>query len=203
MRRYLIIILLVLMGLILVACDDDAELRIRNRTNASITAKVDEGEEFTIEAWSGWSRIYGQDTNVVVNYEGLYVYPNFVTRTVTQGLPTTVNVYPDCGAVKLFNDSESAITEVHISRHEDTEWGENLIVNNMTGGTALTWSAKAGSWDFMVVNEAGTATYKMNQTITDNETLELLISEFTTHTKKAKAPGGSTKSELILRDANL
>ena len=73
MQRYLIIILLVLMGLMLVACEDDAGAHPQ-RTNASITAKVDEGDEFTIEAWSGWSRIYGQDTNVTVNYEGLHVY---------------------------------------------------------------------------------------------------------------------------------
>lgn len=199
MRRYLVIILLVLMGLVLAACDDDAELRIRNRTNASVTAKVDEGEEFTIEAWSGWSRVYTQDTNVTVNYEGLYVYPGFVTRAVTQGIPTTVNIYPDCGAVRLNNDGAPAITEIYISRHDATDWGENLIASNMLAGSALTWSIKAGAWDFKVVNEAGTSLYSMNQTITDNETLELLISQFATHTKKDKAPGGSKSSELIAR----
>ncbi|HPV14663.1 MAG TPA: hypothetical protein PL126_03320 [Candidatus Cloacimonadota bacterium] len=202
MQRYLIIILLVLMGLMLVACEDDAELRIRNRTNASITAKVDEGDEFTIEAWSGWSRIYGQDTNVTVNYEGLYVYPNFVNRTVTQGLPTTVNVYPDCGAIRLNNDSPAVITEINISRHDATEWGENLIVDNMLNGTDLTWSIRAGNWDIRVIPESGSPIYKMDQVITDNETLELLISEFGAHAKYNKTPGGNKPSELILRETN-
>lgn len=188
MQKYLIIILLVLMGLLLMACDDDAELRIRNRTNASITAKLDEGEEFSIEAWSGWSRFYNDDTSVTISYEGLYVYPGSVSRTVTKGLPTTVNVNPDCGAININNDKPAAITEIFISRHDASEWGNSLIDEALSSEADLTWSIKDGSWDIKVTNEDGSSLYKMNQNITNNETLELLISEFTTHTKQDKAP---------------
>ncbi len=203
MQRYLIIILLVLMGLMLVACEDDAELRIRNRTNAPITAKVDDAAEFTIESGSGWSRTYTEDTGVTVKYEGLYVYPTTVERQVTKGLPTTVTVFADCGAVTITNDTTLVITEINISRHDDTGFGENQISGNMTQGSALTWSIKKGSWDFRVITEDGSPLYCMNQTITDDVTLELSISDFVNFAETNKTTGtGSTKSEVILRKAN-
>lgn len=207
MQRYLIIILLVLMGLMLVACEDDAELRIlriRNRTNAPITAKVDEGEEFTIESGSGWSKIYTEDRSVTVSYEGLYVYDKTtVERTVTKGLPTTVTVLADCGAITINNDSDSlVVTEIFISRNDATDWGENLIAGNMTSGASHTWKAPDGQWDVKLTTDTGSL-YKMNQTIAIDKTLELNISEFGTHTKKAKATGiGSTESELTPRKVN-
>ncbi len=191
MQKYLIIIALILMGLLLMACDDDAELRIRNRSNASIKAKVDNGTEFTIEAWSGWSRTYSEDTTVKVSYEGLYVYPDSVSRNVTRGLPTTLDINPDCGAIMINNDKTQDIVEIYISGHDATDWGHNLIVNPLSNGANRTWSLDAGKWDLKVIDNAGNSFYSMNQTITINETLNLDISGFSTHTKQNKKPGAS------------
>ena len=178
MRKMMILGLLVLMGLLLMACEEDGELRIRNRTNAMVQARVDDSTPMDIDAWSGWSRYYTEDTTVKVSFEGLYVYPDSTTRSVIVGLPTTVNILPDAGALKIVNDSTFAITEVYISAHDASEWGENQIADSLSVDAERIWTTDGGAWDIKIVSTQGTPLYKMNQTVTVNETLALDVSDF-------------------------
>jgi len=178
MRKLMILGLLILMGLLLMACEEDGELRIRNRSNALVQSRVDDSAPIDIDAWSGWSRFYTEDTTVKVSYEGLYVYPDSTTRSVIVGLPTTVNILPDAGAVKIVNDTTFVITEIYISAHDAPEWGENQIIDSLVVNQNRIWTMDEGAWDVKIVNAEGTPLYKMNQTVTVNETLSLDVSDF-------------------------
>jgi len=178
MRKITIIILLILMGLLLMACEEDGELRIRNRTNALVQARVDNGDPINIDAWSGWSRFYTEDATVTVSFQGLYVYPDSTTRSIIKGLPSTVNINPDAGAVLVNNDSTFVITELYISAHDAPEWGDNQLTANLGVGANRSWTTDPGNWDFKIVSDTGTPLYKMNQSVVLNETRQLDVSEF-------------------------
>lgn len=202
MRKVMILELLIIMGLLLMACEQDGELRIRNRSNAPIIASIDEGEQREIDAWSGWSRFYTEDATVKVDYEGLYVYPASVTRTVFLGLPTTINVYPDAGAMQIRNDSTFVITELYISPRDAQEWGANLISDSLSVGDNRSWTLDEGNWDVKVVSGDGVPYYKMNQAVTENETLVLRVSTFLPFAKFIKANSGRMDRENGYKSLN-
>lgn len=189
MRKILMIAGLIALGLFLTACEEDGELRIRNRTNGLVQASVDNGDEVSIDAWSGWSRFYAEDATVKVSFKGLYVYPDSTTRSIIKGLPTTVNVTPDAGALSIQNDSTFVIIDVYISSHNDTDWGVSQLPDDLALGATQTWTLDAGTWDIKIVNDAGAPLYKMNQSVVINETLSLNVQDFLP-SAKAKRTGG-------------
>ena len=184
MRKLSIIALIILAGLLLMACDEDGELRIRNRTNASVEVAINNGQPMEIVAGSGWSRYYTESTTVTVNYSGNYVLPDSETRTVSPGLPTTVNINATAGMMSITNDSQHTISELYISPRTQTDFGENLITESLLPEAISSWTLTDTAWDVKIVISDGTMLYKMNQPIALNETLELKVSTFTNHAKK-------------------
>lgn len=189
MRRFSLLALLILAAFILMACDEDGELRIRNRTNAPIQVAINNTEPLSIEAGSGVSRFYSESTTVSIEYAGIYVFPQTVSRTVSPGLPTTVNINANAGAITIENNDSLAVNEVYISPPHEPNWGANQIAADLIPNAKKTWSVSEGTWDIKIVLDNGTARYCMRQSVAINSTLNLKTKDFLAFADKSKAAG--------------
>lgn len=190
MRRFTIIALLILTGLLLMACEEDGELRIRNRSDGYLNVKIDNSEPMVVNPGSGWSKYYSESTTVQIDYQGLYVFPNSINRTVSPGLPTTVNINADAGAVTIQNDHEFEVKEVYISVHGEPDWGQNLIGEPIAAGTEKTWSVSDGAWDIKIVLSDDNPRYAMNKTVELNNTNMLKVSDMQNYVDTLKQHHG-------------
>lgn len=178
MRRLLTLVLLIIIALGLVSCDEDGELRIRNRSNSDVWISVDGAGLQQMGAWTNWSQYYSEDSQVSIDYSGNHVFANTMTGEVRKGLVTTVDIEADAGAVKIVNDSTFVITEVYISPSDQTEWGENDLVGTIVPGAQALWTISPGQWDLKLVDGVQNVYYKYDQTMELDQTLELLCSSF-------------------------
>ncbi len=198
MRKALFLIMMILIALTMMACDEDGELRIRNRTNSHAWVRVNDADIRQIEGWTNWSKYYSGDATVNIDYWGNFVFTKSVTREVYRGLVTTVDILPDGGAIKLINDGQTTITEVYISPNAETTWGDDQLAENLAPNANFLWTLTPGQWDIKVVDEENTNYYKINQTVVLDQTLDLPITGF----GKSAVPGksnGAASSDLTWR----
>ncbi|MGC9361475.1 MAG: hypothetical protein ACP5F3_00955 [Candidatus Syntrophosphaera sp.] len=197
MRFSLFLLVGGLLALLLSACAVNGELRIRNRTAADIYASVDDSEPWHLEAWTNRSQLYPENKTVGISYIGDYVFPNSVSHEVRQNLVTTLDIPPDGGAIRLFNDAgDIAITEVYISPADDPGWGENDLSGMLAPADSTLWTITEGIWDVKVLDAALNAHYLYGLAVTLNQTLPLKISAFSKGGKgrgiDRKSPGNET-----------
>ena len=185
MKRSLWLIF-ILMLVTLTACDEDGELRIRNRTAAELYVSVDNSASHTLSAWANWSRYFDNDGTVTVSYAGNYVFPNTTTREIRKNLVAYLDVEPDGGAISILNDESSTLTEVFMSPAGEPNWGDNDLSGGLAPGDSTLWTVTQGAWDLRVVDANLTTYFKYNQPVLDNETLSLSLSGFDSKEAKPK-----------------
>ena len=184
MKRPLLFALLAALALFTAACEDDGELRLRNRTASDVWASVDDSEPRDIPGWANWSRFYASERTATVTYSGNYVFANSVTREVRPNLVSTVDISPDGGAVEITNDGTKALTEVYISVSGDPNWGSDDLAGTIPPGEIGLWTVTQGDWDIKVVDIDGETHYKYAQSVVTNATLGLLLSNFGKYREK-------------------
>jgi hypothetical protein len=191
MRRFLFIATLAIVSLTLMSCEEDGELRIRNRTNSHIWFSVNQANQQQLEGWTNWSRYYSEDTEVTIDFNGNFVFANSITRNVYKGLVTTIDITADGGAIKVINDSTTTITEVYLSPSDDTSWGENDLVGTITPNGEVLWTVTPGQWDIKLLDNAMGTFYLYDQTVTLDQTTDLLFSSFIGQKAKSKVHGAA------------
>lgn len=189
MRRLAYITLLIIIGLSLMACDEDGELRIRNRTNALAWASVDGATPVELLPWTAWSKFYSSDTVVQVAFNGNHVFARTENLNVYVGLPTSLNINASGGAVNLSNTGAQNITEVFISPSDSLSWGNNVLADAMIPNTSALWTCTAGNWDMKLTLANGTNLYKFGQVITLDQTSNITLADFTPTRKSDKLSG--------------
>jgi len=191
MRKLYIIMILAIVAMLMMGCDEEGELRIRNRTTAQTWANVDGGAEVMIEPGTAWSRLYSSEADVEVHYHGQHVFPATETRHIYLGLPSTVNITADGGAIKINNDGTLGIQEVYISPTDSTSWGDDLMPSVIPPNGSQSWTCTAGNWDIKVVLTDGTTLYKLNPNVAVllDATTSIPLSEFQTTGKAEKQDG--------------
>ncbi|MDP3113228.1 MAG: hypothetical protein Q8M98_00500 [Candidatus Cloacimonadaceae bacterium] len=121
MQRIMIICLMILVALAMVGCEADGELRIRNRTSAKLIFSIDAANPIQLESWKNWSKYYAEDQVVQIQYQGDYIFPNTLERTIHKGLLTALDINPTGGAIRLINNGNAIVFNVFLSpskRHE-------------------------------------------------------------------------------------
>lgn len=191
MRAVIMVFVLMLVALMVMGCDDEGELRIRNRTTSQAWASVSGGAEVQIEPGTAWSKLYSSETDLEIQYHGQHVFPATENRHIYLGLPSTVNIVADGGAIKINNDGTLGIQEVYISPSDSTSWGNDLMPSVIPPTGSQSWTCTAGSWDVKVVLTDGTTLYKLNPNVTVvlDATSNLQLSEFATVGGKEKKNG--------------
>lgn len=200
MRRVLYIVMLVIIGITLTACDEDGELRIRNRTNALAWASVDGAAPVELAPWTAWSKFYAQDTAVQVIYNGNHVFSRTENLNIFVGLPTSLNINASGGAVNLTNTGTQNITEVFISPSDSLSWGSNVLATSMIPNTSSLWTCTAGNWDMKVTLANGDNLYKFNQAITLDQTSNITLADFTPTKLYTKQTGSWIESVNTRRE---
>ncbi|MDZ4182338.1 MAG: hypothetical protein U1B83_05615 [Candidatus Cloacimonadaceae bacterium] len=193
MQKIMIIALLILMALSIMACEEDGELRIRNRTSARVNFTVDEANPQQLESWTNWSRYYSDDRVVQVQYQGDYVFTNTLERSVYKGLVTTIDINANGGAIRLINNGNNAINAVFLSPSSETEWGDDDLMGILEVNGEAQWTLTPGQWDVRVIDSTNTSYYKLGVTVTVDQTLNLPLSTFTKSAVKAKMEGISAE----------
>lgn len=178
MRRSPILAFLAGIAILLAACEQDGELRVRNRTASDVWISVDNSEPRQLAAETNWSAYYGSDRSVTVSYNGNYVFANTVTREVKKNLVSTVDINPDGGAIRLINDGEVTLSEVYVSEAGDPNWGMDDLSGFLLPGENTLWTVTEGTWDIKAVDVDYGTHYIYGQTVSSNTTLELLFSAF-------------------------
>ncbi len=188
MRRSPILAFLAGIAILLAACEQDGELRVRNRTASDVWISVDNSEPRQLAAETNWSGYYGSDRSVAVSYNGNYVLPNTVTREVKKNLVSTVDINPDGGAIRLTNDGEVTLSELYISEAGDPNWGMDDLSGFLLPGENTLWTVTEGAWDIKAVDVDYGTHYIYGQSVTTNTTLELLFSAFGKAGRDRKQP---------------
>jgi hypothetical protein len=191
MRKLLLIVILAMVAILMMGCDEEGELRIRNRTSSQAWASVSGGANIQIEPGTSWAKLYSNETDVEVTYYGHHVFPASETRHIYLGLPSTVNIIATGGAIKISNDGALGIQEVYISPEDSTAWGNDLMPSVIPPNGSQSWTCTAGEWDIKVVLSDGTTLYMLNPnaTVALDATTNLLLSSFSTVGTKEKKPG--------------
>jgi len=192
-------ILLLLSSLVvgLTSCEEEGELRIRNRTASDVWVSADGRPPHQLEAESNWSLYYEQERTVTLSYNGNYVFPNTLSRLVRLNLVTTADIVPDGGVVRLLNDSATGLTEVYISSAGDPNWGEDDLAGTLLPGENALWTVTAGLWDIRVGDAEANYHYLYDQAVETNMTLELSLSAF--GRSDQKTPSKQAESVAINR----
>lgn len=189
MQKIMILALLILMAFAVMACEEDGELRIRNRTSARVNFTVDDANPQQLESWTNWSRYYSEDRVVQVQYQGDYVFTNTLERSIYKGLVTTIDINPNGGAIRLINNGNNVINAVFLSPSSETEWGEDDLMGILEVNGEAQWTLTPGQWDVRVIDSTNTSYYKLGVTVTVDQTINLPLSTFTKSATKAKTEG--------------
>ncbi|MBW6514855.1 MAG: hypothetical protein K0B87_08895 [Candidatus Syntrophosphaera sp.] len=178
MRRVFLLGILSALAFLVLGCDKEGELRVRNRTASEVYVSVDNSEPQHLEAWSNLSRFFSEDRKIVIAYNGNYVFANSVVRDVRTNLVTTFDIQPDGGAIQIVNDEDVSLIDLYISPYGDPDWGlDNLAGAVLPGDTGI-WTVLPGNWDIMLVDANNNSHYRYNLPVTINETQTLLVSSF-------------------------
>lgn len=202
MRKILFIMILAMVAMLMMGCDEDGELRIRNRTSSQVWASVAGGANVEIEPGTAWSKLYSSEADVEVTYYGHHVFPASETRHIYLGLPSTVNITATGGAIKINNNGTLGIQEVYISPADTTSWGNDLMPSVIPPNGAQSWTCTEGSWDVKVVLTDGSSLYMLNPnaTVALDATTNLMLSDFSTTGKRDKRYGPYVLSPTVRID---
>jgi hypothetical protein len=178
LRRLYIPCLLILIVLLVTACEQPGELRIRNRTSGNVHLNVN-GEQFSLNPWGTWARTdYSLEQTIPVTYHGDYVYENLVPKDVGPNQIATLDIYPAGGAIKIVNDRDTALINVYLSPSGDPQWGADSLDVTVLPGENCQFVITPGTWDIKTEDINYSSHYIYNQTVILDQTLTLLLSSF-------------------------
>jgi hypothetical protein len=177
-KRLFIPCLLVLIAMLVTACEQPGELRIRNRTSGNVQLNVN-GEQFSLNPWGTWARTdYSLEQTIPVTYSGDYVFENHITRDVGPNQIATLDIHPAGGAIKIVNDRETALINLYLSPSGDPQWGADSLDVTVLPDENCQFVLTPGTWDIKTEDINYTPHYLYNQTVVLDQTLTLLLSSF-------------------------
>ncbi len=147
----MVLVLALLMG----ACEEEGELRIRNRSTTDVNVTLDYESSRIIRPSENYSRFYNSDQDVRVAYDGLYLFSGVQNRYVEMGTINVLTLVSDGGAILLVNGSNRTITNVYLSPSGDVSWGDDDLSGDIAPGASVSWTVTEGSWDIKVKNNLG------------------------------------------------
>lgn len=190
MKKILVLGLSLVLLLILSSCVDEATLRVRNNSSAMVYFEIDDGELMSLSSNSSWSRNYGSDRYVKVDYTGDHVFTGSMNVDVELGRTTTFNIYADGGAIKLHNNSNFTIYSVYISPSSSSSWGaDQLGTSLLYAGNNMLWTVSQNTWDIKVVDIYGDSYFLWNKYVPMDSTINLYFTNAKKGNDKNKADG--------------
>lgn len=149
------LLLTLVLALLLFACEDDGELRIRNRSTTDVNVTLDYESSLVIRPSENYSRFYNTNQDVRVSYDGLYLFSGVQNRYVELGSVNVLTLISDGGAILLVNSSNRTITNVYLSPSGDVSWGQDDLSGDIAPGASVSWTVTEGFWDIKVKNNLG------------------------------------------------
>ena len=105
----------------------------------------------------GDDRIKSQEIiSVDVNGEGLHVFPFNGTYDIEFDVITETYIEPDAGSLHLTNNLNIIgfsydVIEIYISPSSSSDWGNNLLDENLHINETAVWRVDPDSWDIKIV----------------------------------------------------
>ncbi len=149
------LLLTLVLALLLFACEEDGELRIRNRSTTDVNVTLDYESSLVIRPSENYSRFYNTNQDVRVSYDGLYLFSGVQNRYVELGSVNVLTLISDGGAILLVNSSNRTITNVYLSPSGDVSWGQDDLSGDIAPGASVSWTVTEGFWDIKVKNNLG------------------------------------------------
>ncbi len=189
MRRLLSILIIAVMVLLLTSCVEDGSLRVKNNTSAMIWFEVDSGVTNYLNAYSSWSRSYGSDAWVDIDYTGDHVFSSTAEILVENGRTSNLEIYATGGAISLLNNSSITIYSVYISPSSSSYWGDDQLSGVLNPNQSRLWTVSAGSWDIKINDVAGNSYYIYDRYINMDQTLNVSFTYSQKTEQKVKHEG--------------
>ncbi len=190
MRKILVLSLALVMLVILTSCVDEATMRIRNNSSATVWFEVDNGELMSLSSNSSWSRTYSSDRYVRVDYTGDHVFSGTRNLDLQLGKTTTFDIFADGGAIKLLNNSSVTIYSVFLSPSSSSSWGVDQLGNQLLyPNNYKLWTVSQNTWDIKVVDTFGETYFVWNSYVPMDQTIQLIFTDAKKGDSKHKADG--------------
>lgn len=186
MFRPVIFLCLLATALIFSSCVMQGELRVRNHSTTDINVSFNLNEEI-LSPTQQVSKFYTQDTNVHVEYDGLYIFRGYSDRYIQIGDVDIMSITSDGGAIQIINNSPHTITNVYLALASSTTWGSDDLTGTIPPGGSTIWTTTPGVWDIRIVNNLSQEFYSYAHTVVMDQTNTLAFTEdkATTLSKKA------------------
>lgn len=148
---------------------------VRNETNAPITYTIEEKYVMEIEAQTEKKCEYypGDDGNIHIKYSGLLVLTKEYDTYVGQGGNSATYVDSNTGAIRINNNSNTAIKEVYVVSYYSDYWGENISDGMINPDESFVYQVEPKEYYIKVVDENNIETEFLNQVTNYNEITEI------------------------------
>ena len=149
-----------LIVIIIAGCTAEGDIKVYNKTSEWLDVSID-GDYYYLNAYEYAKKSYDLDDNifsheerdVTVSGEGLVKWGFSENYTVKPDETKKVNIYADCSAIKIYNNSYNTIVSIYLSPSSDTEWGNDDLSGYIYPGEVHSWRISTGYWDIKVVDE--------------------------------------------------
>jgi hypothetical protein len=147
-----------------------------NNTAGEITVTIPGlADPLLIDSYSSYTQAWlipGSSAVATFSYWGEFVFGNAANVNVFLNATSTYPISPSGAAIKITNYSPYSITEVYLSPHTDSNWGDNDLYGTISPGHYVSWTAMPNTWDVKVIDENGNfATWTDNNYIFLNQML--------------------------------
>ncbi|MBI9032339.1 hypothetical protein JEZ13_10140 [bacterium] len=187
MKKLLILMLVLSLGLMFIGCSDDDDdntpavtrVSIKNSTSADIQVLIDDVDG-TITAGETWSytfnsEMFVNEDEIPVDYTvtGLYVATTERTVTVLKNQTTPVDIVAEGGIITLRNDYYFAIDDVRIYTN-NANTGANLISTPLATGDSIVVLKDAATYTIQIRLSTEEIEFMNNVQVTDNQTTSVV-----------------------------
>ncbi|MBD3341196.1 MAG: hypothetical protein GF353_18970 [Candidatus Lokiarchaeota archaeon] len=161
MYRFLKLSFLVMI-IFIFGCSAEGEIKVTNKTGEWLQVKID-GDTYDLDDYEYAEKtidlsdygLYSDEKEVTVEGEGLVKWEFSKDYTIKADKTKKVNIYADCGAIKVWNSSYRTIVSVYLSPSSNYNWGYDDLDGYIYSGYIHSWRCASGYWDVKVIDDYG------------------------------------------------
>jgi len=158
---------------LLTSCFPDGVLRIRNQSSLNLEVQVNYMEPVYLSSEQSWSKSMTGESNAKVQYTCNHVFTKTRYIEIQSGKTTTLDIVADAGAIRIYNNSGSVISEVYLSPSTSLFWGSNQLEGFIYAYSSALWTVYPKSWDIKVVDIQGNTYYRYDQLVDLDQTVSI------------------------------